>query len=368
MKKILTFLLLIAVLAGGWYWWSHRSAAVAAEDASKPAAKIETAVLHRQSLAQTLEAFGVVAAAPSGEQVIAAPFDCLIRQVHTGTGAHVAVGDVLLEIDPSPDAKLALDSARSLLALTTKSLAAVQERYDLKLANRTDLLAAQQAEQDARLKVDSFAARGLGGDGRITASVAGVVSKLELSAGSLVPTGSALVTISAGGQLEVRLGVEAADIGSVAAGQSVSLSSANRPALGKISSTVRIAGGSLDAVTGAAEVRVTLPAGGPLLLGEHVRAFIAVQKKDAVLAAPRRAVLPDDDKRILFTVKNGKAVKHLVKVGIATDEYVEVSADDLHEGDIVVTLGNYELEDGMAVQMPQKDEPVAPKPAKEPKP
>ena len=367
MKKNLTFLLLIAVLAGGWYWWSHRSAA-ATEEERKPAAKVETTVLHRQSLAQTLEAFGIVAAAPSGEQVLAAPYDCIIRQIHTGTGAPVAVGEVLLQIEPSPDAKLARDSAQSLLALTTKSLAAVQERYDLKLANRTDLVVAQQAEQDARLKVASFTARGLGGDGRITATVAGVVSKLELSAGSLVPTGAALVTISAGGQMEVRLGVEAADLGAVAAGQSVSLVSANRPDLAKVSATVRIAGGSLDAVTGAAEVRVTVPTGGPLLLGEHVRAAITVQKKDGVLAAPRHAVLPADDKQILFTVKNGKAVKHTVKVGLTTDDFVEVSADDLHEGDIVVTLGNYELADGMAVQLPEKDAPGALKPAKETKP
>jgi len=28
-----------------------------------------------------------------------------------------------------------------------------------------------------------------------------------------------------------------------------------------------------------------------------------------------------------------------------------VIADDLHEGDAVVTVGNYELEDGMAVEI-----------------
>jgi hypothetical protein len=30
---------------------------------------------------------------------------------------------------------------------------------------------------------------------------------------------------------------------------------------------------------------------------------------------------------------------------------IQVIADDLHEGDPVVTVGNYELEDGMAVEI-----------------
>jgi hypothetical protein len=58
----------------------------------------------------------------------------------------------------------------------------------------------------------------------------------------------------------------------------------------------------------------------------------------------------------MFTVKNGKAVRHEVNVGITSGDSVEVSADDLAAGDAVVTLGNYELDDGMAIQAPEKAE------------
>lgn len=354
MKKILLSLLVIAVVAGGWYFLRHRGADAAAEETAKPAAKVETAALKQQTIAQTLDVFGVVAAAPSGERVTAAPFDCVVRAVLVAPGASVAVGDVLMEIDPSPDTKLAFDSGRGALALATKALAATQERYDLKLATSQDLLAAQQAEQDARLKDASLAARGVGGNGKIVAAAAGVVSKLDLTAGALAPLGTALVAISTSGKLEVRLGVEAADVTSVAAGQTVTLESANRD-LGKIASTVRSAGAALDPATGATDVRVPVPADAPLFLGEHVRASIELQKKDNALVAPRSAVLPDDDKQILFTVKDGKAVKHEVKLGLATDDLVEVSGTDLHPGDLAVTLGNYELEDGMAIQPAEKE-------------
>jgi len=68
---------------------------------------------------------------------------------------------------------------------------------------------------------------------------------------------------------------------------------------------------------------------------------------------PRSAVLPDADKQVLFTVKDGKSVRHEVNVGISAGDRVEVQAPDLHPGDAVVTLGNYELTDGMAIQSPQ---------------
>jgi RND family efflux transporter MFP subunit len=355
MKKSLIFLLVLVGVALGWYLLKHRAAA-AEEESAKPAAKIETAALADQPIAQTIEVFGTVTAAPSGDRVTALPYDGVVRIIHVGVGSRVAAGDVLLEVDPSPDAKLLADSAHSVLALATKALAATQERYDLKLATSPELLAAQQTAEDARLKADSLTARGLGGDGRITATEAGVVSKLDLFAGALAPAGTALVTVSTGNQLEARLGVEAADVGTVAAGQPVTLESSNRPETEKVAATVRTVGAALDPLTGAAEVRAPLPAGAPLLLGEHVRAQIEVQKKDHALVVPRSAVLPDDDKHILFTVKDGKAVRHEVKLGLATDELLEISGEGLQAGDLVVTLGNYELEDGMAVQAPEKAE------------
>jgi RND family efflux transporter MFP subunit len=287
--------------------------------------------------------------------MIFAPYDCVIRRVFAATGAAVAAGDVLMEVGPSDDARLALDSARSALALATRALAAAQQRYDLKLAANQELLVAQQAEKDAGLKVASFEARGLGGNGRITAPVAGVVGKLELSAGALVPLGTPLVSIVNGEMLEARLGIEPAGLAMIAAGQPVVLASANRPDCAPVSSTVRSVGRGLDPATGAAEARVPVPPGAPLLLGEHVRASISVEIKEHVLVAPRSAVLPDGDKQVLFTVNNGKAARHEVTLGIASGDRVEVNGGGLHAGDLAVTLGNYELTDGMAVRASGKN-------------
>ena len=372
MKKVLVFLLVAALLVGGWFIFKPKAEA-AAEEPAKPAAKVETTALADQAIAQTLEVFGVVAAAPSGDHVITATYEVIVRKVLVSVGTPVAAGDVLLEVEPSPEAKLAAASARAALEAANKTLAAAQERFDLKLSSSQELLTAKTAADDAKLKLDSMTARGLAGDGHIVAAEAGVVSKLDVSSGALVAPGTAFVTVSTGGQMEVRLGVPVSEIGAVAVGQAVVIESSNRSGAEKIVATVHTVGASLDAQTGAAEVRAAVPAGAPLLLGEHVRAEIEVQKKEHALVVPRSAVLPDDDKHILFTVKDGKAVKHEVKLGLATDELLEVIGEGLKAGDLVVTLGNYELEDGMAIQVPEKeekkDEAKAPaKPAAEAKP
>ena len=357
MKKILIFLLVAGALVAAWFLFRKSSATPDEETKTPSVARVETTLLRNQEIAQTVTAFGVVAPSPSGDLVITAPFDCLIRKVHVVPGARVAAGDVLLEISPTPDAQLQLDAARSALSLAGKALAAAQERYDLKLATSQELLAAPQAELDARQKLTSFENRGLGAEGRITAAAAGVVSKLDLSAGALATAGTALVTVTGESQLEVRLGVEAAETAQIHAGQTVTLFSANRNDAQPINSTVRITGSNLDALTGAAEVRVPVPAGALLLLGEHVKAAVEVMKKTA-LVVPRSAVLPAEGKYELYTVKNGRAVRHEIAPGIGAGDLVEVSSADLHAGDIVVRLGNYELTDGMAVQQEETKQPA----------
>jgi len=51
--------------------------------------------------------------------------------------------------------------------------------------------------------------------------------------------------------------------------------------------------------------------------------------------------------------RKNHAVKHQVQAGLENDTQIEVIANDLKEQDDIVVLGNYELEDGMAVEVKQ---------------
>jgi membrane fusion protein (multidrug efflux system) len=348
-KRIVIAVVSTAAVAVLFFLFSRR-ATPEAEAEVKPAARVETAPLRSQPIARTIEAFGVVESAPMSERTTPATYESVVVAIHASPGSRVAAGEVIMEIAPSPDARLQLESARTAATLATQGLTALQERYDLKLATGQELLTARQAERDAREKLASYEARGMGGDGKLHAPVAGVISKLDLVAGSLVAVGAPLFAVAGGSNLEARLSVESGALALMARNQSVSLESTQQND-DPIKSSVRVVGGALNPTSGSADVRVSVPPGGPLLLGERVRAVIEVARKEAALVVPRTAVLPDEDgKQVLFTVKDGKAVRHEVDVGITTDDLVEVTASDLHAGDAVVTMGNYELSDGMEIQ------------------
>jgi multidrug efflux pump subunit AcrA (membrane-fusion protein) len=86
------------------------------------------------------------------------------------------------------------------------------------------------------------------------------------------------------------------------------------------------------------------------LLDQYVRGEIQRTEKDA-LVVPRSAVLPNESREFkVFTVANNKAVTHTVKIGAENPKEMQVIADDLHPGDLVVTIGNYELEEGTVVK------------------
>lgn len=346
MKKITLILAVAAIAAGAWLLSRPHDDASAEE--GKPVAQVQVVSLEVRPIVESLLAFGLVEPAPSGAHTVALAYDAVVTRVVASPGSVVSPGDVIMEIEPSPDAALALKSARSMARLAGQDLEGARQRFDLKLATRQELLAAEQAAEDANLKLSSLEGRGQAGDGRVLAPGAGVVTRLDVQPGSVVAAGTALVAIVSEAQLEARLAIEAADAAKVRAGQVVAVTPADRPGAGESRGTVRQVGAAVDPVSGAVDVRVTLSAGSAWFAGEHVRGSIHVDEKRA-LVAPRVAILPDGDEQVLYTVVNNKAVRHAVKVGIADTDAVEVVSKDLHPGDNAVVVGNYELEDGMSV-------------------
>ena len=86
---------------------------------------------------------------------------------------------------------------------------------------------------------------------------------------------------------------------------------------------------------------------GQLMLNEYVRGQIDITSRYGVIV-PRSAVLPENDSLVLYSVKESRAHRHIVNVVMQTDSLALVDGG-IAAGDSVVVLGNYELEDGMAV-------------------
>ena len=60
------------------------------------------------------------------------------------------------------------------------------------------------------------------------------------------------------------------------------------------------------------------------------------------LAAPIESVITDENgKSVIATVKGDEATQVAVTTGLREDGWVEVTAPNLNEGDVVVTVGAY---------------------------
>ncbi len=357
MKKTIRFIVVILVviaLAAGWRAF-HRHPEPASEDAAGEAKKdvvahVQVAKIARKTLSEKVIAYGSVIAQPGKTHSISVAFETRVRHILVAPGQFVGEGDALIEIEPSPAAQLQLQQAKNAAESSQRELKQAQERYNLKLATNQDLSAAQKTARDAELQLASLQKAGVGTDNRIRSDIAGVVGKLAIQDGQIVAIGAPLIEITAEGDIEAKLGIEAEDLPAIHNGQSIAIVPVNDPEVGKVDGTLRLITRRLDPETRLVEVYVTLPAGTKLLLDGYVRGEFTRSAENA-LVVPRAAVLPEGGGYALFTLRENKAVKHNVKPGLENEREIEVSSDDLHEGDEVVTTGNYELEEGMGVEV-----------------
>ena len=162
-----------------------------------------------------------------------------------------------------------------------------------------------------------------------------------------MPAGQPLIEIIAENAVEAQIGVEVARASLLQMGDSAQLVAVSRrgtPAQGHVRSVTH----AVDPSTRLIPVMVTVT-DGDLYLGEYVQATFPSAKHQGLLV-PRSAVLPDGDKQVLFTVVDGHAKRHIVRLGTESATEVEIMADDVHVGDRVITSGNYGCADGAGVR------------------
>jgi len=352
MKILKSLALLAALLALGAIAWHFIRLPGKAEGADTDeitaVATVKTTSLARKTITATSTAFGSVVAQAGKVQTVSAAFETRVQHILVAPGQPVRKGDALLEFTPSPAAQLTLSQSQSAFEEADKERKQTQQRFDLKLATNADMNQATKAARDAEIQLRSLQQEGIA-DGNIRAEADGIVATVTAQDGQIVAAGATLLEIVNASEIEAKLGIEPSDISTIAPRQSVRLFPVNQPVKQPIIGSVRLVTQKIDSATRLVDVYVTLPGASGLLLGGYLRAEIDEVHRDA-LVAPRAAVLPSDGAWQVFTVRDGRAVRHAVKAGILTDQEVEILESDLQPGDSVVTVGNYELEDGMAVE------------------
>jgi len=353
-RRILIVLILVALaVLAVVYWLTHAGPESSPEENTAPdnsTAYVETTKIVRKNIAEKITAYGSVIAQPGKLQTVSLAYEAQVNHVLVAPGQLIKKDDPLLEIAASPATQLLVNQARSAAELADKELQQTKERFNLKLATNQELNAAQKAATDAALQLVSFEKEGADNGGMVRASSEGIVANLAVQDGQVVPASNALVEIIAKNEVEAKIGVEPENIQAISPHMMIALFPVNQPASQKISGTVRLVTLRINPTSRLVDVYVTLPTDSGLLLDGYLRAEILRESPNA-LVVPRSAVLPKGDAWQLFTIHDGRAMAHKVGLGIVSDGEAEVIATDLKEGEAVVSLGNYELDDGMAVEV-----------------
>ena len=361
MKRSWVLLIVLLLVVGGaavWVVYVHpgksqeEAPAAKADDAEGEApavARVQVVALQMEAIDETLTALGTVEAAPGETQTFSVPFESRVSRVLVVNGQSVEANESLIEVEPSPDTVLQADQARQERDAAKNQLAVLQQRQELKLSTRQEVLQAEQAAQAAELRVASLEKRGIDGKRILPASGPGIVSQIDVQPGQIIPAGGPLLETIGENQITVRLGIESADAGRLHAGLSVQIQPVNDPKAAFSGQMSRVSR-EISPETRLINVFVTPAAGAHLLLNQYVRGVVAISTKQG-LVAPPAAVLPEGDANVLYTVQDGKAVRHEVKLGLQNDKQVEVSGGDVQAGQMAVVVGNSELTDKMAVEV-----------------
>jgi RND family efflux transporter MFP subunit len=306
---------------------------------------VRTALIQHAHIEHKVIVYGVVTAQNSDVSVLSLPFESRVKRVFVMSGQRLDSESPVIEIEPSPDTQLQMLQAKLSVQSATRDIQQTRQRYNAHLATNQDLLQSEQNLQVARLKLDSLEKQGADGVQQLKAS--GLISKVDVQPGQVVPAGSPLLEVAASARIQVRLGIEPSDAAALRLQDRVVISSVDstRSTEGKI----QMISQRINPDTRMIDLFVSLPPDAAMPLDASVRGELTIAAADALIV-PRSAVLPDDGGYSLFTVDHEKATEHKVTLGVQNDDSMQISGDGLAAGQAVVILGNLELEDGMSVK------------------
>ncbi|HEU4563072.1 MAG TPA: efflux RND transporter periplasmic adaptor subunit [Gemmatimonadaceae bacterium] len=313
---------------------------------AESATPVEVARVTTGSLANTATVSGALA--PIRDVGVNAQLSGALLSVRVEEGSRVQAGDVMAVVD-SRELAAQIRSAEASLALAKstaeRSARLWQERIITEVEHERD----QAALASAQASVDALRTRL--GYATVRAPIAGVVTEKRVEAGDLVQPQTRLFTVADVSTLVARVQVSELDITGVRAGDAADVTV---DALGGawVRGVVRRVFPAADTATRMVPVEVALsgPEARRLKPGFLARATFRLGERAGAVLAPATAVVGSGDARAVFVVKEERAERRPVRLGVASGGRVEV-LEGLAAGETVVTAGAEGLRDGAAVRV-----------------
>jgi multidrug efflux pump subunit AcrA (membrane-fusion protein) len=190
---------------------------------------------------------------------------------------------------------------------------------------------------------------------QITAPISGKVTSVTVSSGEMISPSVPLLSIIDVSRIFVKVGISEKDISKIKEGQTVHLEIDAFPEE-KFQGEVVSKGVAVDQMSKTLEVKIEiLQPEVDIPVGVFARGDILVKTNQDALIIPSSALTRKKDGIYVYVIEEGIARQKEVVLGIIQDERVEI-LDGLSEEEEIVVLGNQELEDGLKVDVLDKEE------------
>lgn len=314
----------------------------------QPRVLVQTMPLTQRNLTRHVTGFGILTPEPDATLNLNFPIAGRVDRVLVNPGQNVNKGDLILTVSADPTTSLNYKQTQNTLVYARAELARQQKLFQQQLATRSQLDNAAKNLQDAEAAMAIQKRLGAGITlNKLRAPISGIVTAVPAVPGDRFTAGTNLMQIAKVDTLRARLGVEPSDSHFLQPGLPVQIYSVlnnKQQGEGKL---VWVAG-QINPKTQLVDVSVRIKAQG-FAPGTRVRGNIIVSREHQY-AVPRQAVLRDGDGSYLFQVADHIAHRINVMPGLEEKGWVAVQGQFLPHAP-VVTLGNYELEDGATVRV-----------------
>ena len=350
---------LILALGGGLsyrYWKVNPAGATAVPETV--AVPVEVTKVKLSPFSEGVEAVGKVVA--RHDVTVSSEAAGRVLAVRAEVGDRIASGAILAEVDPELR-QLAVEQAEAQLALAEGNLGKAQRNLERNQPLFASGDIADTAIEDFRLAYESAQilrqqaalalkmARRQAADAHIKSPIGGVVTARFVEAGEMLAPGAPVANIVDLEVVKVLLSIPEDQINALAPGQPAQVQLDAYPERRFAGKVVNIgAKATGDSHRYPVEVEVANQQDLPLKAGMFARTTITTASYAQVPVIPSAALVAGTPQPSVYVVRQGRAFLNPVVLRRQQGDLVGIRAG-LQEGDLVVTLGQQRLREGVAV-------------------
>jgi len=268
-----------------------------------------------------------------------------ITALNVKAGDRVHKGQILAQLDNSV-LRQNIEQAQSQEQLMETLYQRQKNLWDQKIGTEVQFLQAQTNLQSAQKQVASL--RQQADLYRIVSPINGTVDQMDLKLGQIASPGATGIRVVNADVLKVKADVPESYAGSVHLGDNVKIlvPDANDSLTAKITFAAKV----IDQASRSFAVEIKLPSRASLRPNMTAVLSIANYSNSKAISIPSKAIQKSENGDYVFVSNNGIARKKTVTEGSSYNGKTEIKSG-LSAGDVVITEGASELEDGDKVKV-----------------